>query len=145
MSNWFECKVKFVRQMENGSDKKVTEAYLVDALSFTEAEGRITQEVTPFISGEYEVSDIKKVKYAEVVKNHIQKDDRYYKCKVVFHTLDEKSGKEKNTASMLLVKADDLETAVKYTVQHMKSGLADWSLQSVTETAYMDVYEYVKS
>ena len=60
MANWFECRVKYDKMLENGMQKKVTEPYLVDALSFTEAEARIIEEVSPFISGEFSVSAVKR-------------------------------------------------------------------------------------
>lgn len=120
----------------------MTEPYLVDALSFTEAEARIIQEVTPFIAGEFTVTDIKRAKINELVLNHKDSDDRYFKCKLMFLTLDEKNGKEKKTAETLIVKASDLRTAVKYTDEHMKGSMADYQIASVTETAYIDVFLY---
>ena len=66
MHTWFECKIRYEKVMENGMQKKVTEPYLVDALSFTEAEARIIEEMTPFISGEFTVSDIKRANYSEL-------------------------------------------------------------------------------
>jgi uncharacterized membrane protein YvbJ len=66
MHNWFECKIRYEKVMENGMNKKVTEPYLVDALSFTEAESRIIEEITPYISGEFTVSDIKRANYSEL-------------------------------------------------------------------------------
>ena len=65
-NQWFECKVKYEKTMENGLVKKVNEPYLVDALNFTEAERRIIEEITPFMTGEFEVSDIKRAHYAEL-------------------------------------------------------------------------------
>ena len=66
MHTWFECKIRYEKVMENGMNKKVTEPYLVDALSFTEAEARIIEEITPYISGEFTVSDIKRANYSEL-------------------------------------------------------------------------------
>jgi hypothetical protein len=88
--NWFECKISYEKMMENGVQKKVTEPYLVDALSFTEAEARIIEEMQPYISGEFVVSDIKRARIAELFAN--ENGDRYYKFKVFFISLDEKSG-----------------------------------------------------
>lgn len=142
MQNLFECKIRYEKTLENGKEQKVTEPYLVDAISFTEAEARIIQEVTPFISGEFTVTDIKRAKISELVLNHKDSDDRYFKCKLVFLTIDEKNGKEKKTATNLIVKAADLRTAVKYTDEHMKSSMADYQLASMVETAYLDVFLY---
>ena len=89
MYNWFECKVRYEKLLENGMQKMVTEPYLVDALSFTEAEARIIQEITPYMSGEFTISNIKRVKYAESFFN--DEGDRYYKMRLYFISLDEKS------------------------------------------------------
>ena len=95
MHNWFECKIRYEKVAENGMNKKVTEPYLVDALSFTEAESRIIEEITPFISGEFTVSDIKRANYSELFFCEDDEADKWYKCKLYFITLDEKSGAEK--------------------------------------------------
>ena len=89
MNKWFECKVKYVKMMENGLEKKVTEPYLVDAISFTEAEKRFIEEIRPFMTGEFEVSDIKRVNYSEVFFCDAESADRWFKCKLSFITLDE--------------------------------------------------------
>ena len=112
--------------------KKVTEPYLVDALSFTEAEARIIEEVSPFISGEFSVSAVKRANFSELFFD--ETGDRWYKCKLNFITLDEKSGMEKRTASYMLVQAADFETALKNLVEGMKGTMADWVIVSITET-----------
>ena len=99
MHNWFECKIRYEKVAENGMNKKVTEPYLVDALSFTEAESRIIEEITPFISGEFTVADIKRANYSELFPCEEDAADRWFKCKLYFITLDEKSGAEKKTAT----------------------------------------------
>lgn len=108
MHCWFECKISYEKTMENGMAKKITEPYLVDALSFTEAEARIIEEITPFISGEYTVADIKRAKYSEIFHAEEESADRWFKGKLNFITLDEKNGKEKKTATNILVQAADL-------------------------------------
>ena len=105
MHTWFECKIRYEKVMENGMQKKVTEPYLVDALSFTEAEARIIEEMTPFISGEFTVSDIKRANYSELFPSDEESADRWFKCKLIFITLDEKSGAEKKTSTQVLVQA----------------------------------------
>ena len=142
MHNWFECKIRYEKTLENGMNKKVTEPYLVDALSFTEAESRIIEEMTPFISGEFTVSDIKRANYSELFSSDEEKADRWFKCKLYFITLDEKSGAEKKTATQVLVQAADLRDAVKKLDKRMEGTMADYSIASVTETAIMDVYPY---
>ncbi|GHU64074.1 hypothetical protein FACS1894160_3290 [Bacteroidia bacterium] len=138
--NWFECKVSYEKMMENGIQKRVTEPYLVDALSFTEAEARIIEEMKPYISGEFIVTDIKRAKIAELFFN--ENGDKYYKIKVYFITLDEKSGTEKKTASQMLAQASDLKEAIEVLEKGMKGTLADYTIASVTETLIMDVFPF---
>lgn len=142
MHTWFECKIRYEKTIENGVNKAVTEPYIVDALSFTEAEARIIELVTPFISGEYTVADIKRVNFNEIFNSTSDKDDRYFKAKLLYVTLDEKSGKEKKTGSNILVKASDIRRAIKLIDENMKGSMADYEISNVAETAYMDVYEY---
>lgn len=138
MALWFECKVRYDKMMENGVVKKVNEPYLVDALTFTEAEARIMDEMKPFISGEYSISSEKKTKIAEIFFN--EGGDRYYQVKVNFITLDEKTGAEKKTASLILVQASDFEDALKNFKKGMEGTLGDYEIASITETMLMDVF-----
>ena len=142
MHTWFECKIRYDKIMENGMSKKVTEPYLVDALSFTEAEKRIIEEITPFISGEFTVSDIKRANYSELFFSDEESADRWFKCKILFITLDEKSGAEKKISTLMLVQASDLRDAVKKLDEGMKGTMADYQIASVAETLIMDVYPY---
>ena len=123
--------------------KKVTEPYLFDALSFTESEGKCIQEMTPFITGEFTVSDIKRANYSEIFFSEEDAADRWFKCKLLFITLDEKSGAEKKTSTNILVQASDLRDAVKKMDEGMKGTMADYQIASVSETAIMDVYHYI--
>ncbi|MDH8701541.1 hypothetical protein M2138_000887 [Dysgonomonadaceae bacterium PH5-43] len=138
--NWFECKVSYEKMMENGVQKKVTEPYLVDALSFTEAEARIIEEMRPYITGEFTVTDIKRAKFAELFFN--ETGDRYYKIKIMYITLDEKSGAEKKTPVQILAQASDLKEAIDILEEGMKGSMADYSIASVTETMLMDVFPF---
>lgn len=142
MNTYFECKIRYEKTVENGMNKKVTEPYLVDALSFGEAEARIIEEMTPFISGEFTVSDIKRANYSELFFCEDDDADKWFKCKLYFITLDEKSGAEKKTATNVLVQAADLKDAIKKLDEGMKGTMADYVIASVTETAIMDVYKY---
>lgn len=123
---------------ENGTVKKVNEPYLVDALTFTEAEARIIDEMKPFISGEYSISSEKKTKISEIFFN--EGGDRYYLVKVNFITLDETSGVEKKSTTQILVQASDFENAVANFNEGMKGTMADFEIASVTETMIMDVF-----
>lgn len=124
--------------MENGMQKKVTEPYLVDALTFTEAEARITEEVTPFISGEFSISAVKRTKIAEIFWDDTA--DKWYLVKVNFITLDEKTAVEKKTTSQILVAASDFRGALENFMDGMKGTMADFEIASITETPIMDVY-----
>lgn len=139
---WFECKIRYEKTLENGMVKKVTEPYLVDALSFTEAEARIIEEMKPFISGEFTVSDIKRANYSELFFCDEDAADRWFKSKLLFITLDEKSGNEKKVASNVLIQASDLRDAVKKLDEGMKGSMADYEIASMAETPIMDVYRY---
>lgn len=140
--NYFECKIRYEKTMENGMNKKVNEPYLVDALSFTEAEARIIEEMTPYISGEFTVTDIKRTNYQELFFDALASAERWFKCKMAFITLDEKSGKEKRTFSNVLVQASDFRESVKKLDEGMKGSMADYIISSMAETAIMDVYVY---
>ena len=142
MHTWFECKIRYEKTLENGVNKKVTEPYLVDALSFTEAEARIIDEMTPFISGEFTVSDIKRANYSELFFSEEEAADRWFKCKLAFITLDEKSGAEKKTSTNVLVQAADLRDAVKKLDKGMEGSMVDYVISAINETAIMDVYPF---
>lgn len=138
MSLWFECKVKYDKMQENGMVKKVNEPYLVDALTFTEAEARIIDEMKPFISGEYSISSEKKTKISEIFFN--EGADRFYLVKVNFISFDENSGVEKKTVSQILVQASDFEDAVDKFKEGMKGTMADFEIAAISETMIMDVF-----
>lgn len=142
MHTWFECKIRYEKTMENGLVKKVNEPYLVDALSFTEAEARIIEEITPFVTGEFTVSDIKRANYSELFPSDEEAADKWFKCKLVFIMLDEKSGAEKKSSTQVLVQAADLRDAVKKLDEGMKGTMADYEIALVSETPIMDVYPF---
>ncbi len=142
MNEWFECKVKYERTMDDGKVKKVNEPYLVDALSFTEAEERIIEERKHYMSGEFQVSDIKRARYAELFETDDESADRWFKVKLTFITLDEKTGAEKKTSQNVLVQAADLRDAVKRLDEGMKSSMMDYVISSVAESPLLDVYHY---
>lgn len=138
MAKWFETKVRFDKTMKNGTVKKVTEHYLVDALSFTEAEARTNEEVTPFMSGDFDVSAVKKSNISEIFRD--ETGDRWYKVKVAFITIDEKTAVEKRKASYILVQASSFKGAYDNFIEGMKGTMADYEIAGIAETAIMDVY-----
>ena len=140
---FYECKVRYEKTMEDGLNKKVTETYVVDALSFTEAEGRIIEEMKPYVGDkEMEVTAIKIASYKEVFFSDADKDDKFYKVRCNFITLDEKSGKEKKTAVDYLVQAATVEGARKNLDEVMSGTMIDYVIVSVVETGIMDVFEH---
>lgn len=139
MANWFECKVRYDKLQENGSVKKVSEPYLVDALSFTEAEARIIEEQTPYISGDFSVSAVKRTKIAEIFWN--EEGDKWYLVKCAFITIDEKTAVEKRTTTLFLVQASKLDEALEVFHEGMKGTMADYDVTAINETQIMDVYK----
>jgi hypothetical protein len=138
--NWFECKVLYEKLIESGYRKKVTESYLVDALSHAEAESRIVEEMKPYISGEFMVSSVRRVKYQELFFH--EDGDRYYNVKVAFITLDEKTGAEKRMKVNILAQAFSLKDSIQVFEDGMKGTMTDYELIGVSETMLMDVYQY---
>lgn len=140
MANWIEVKVRYDRMTENGLTKKVTEPYLVDALSCSEAEARVTEELRPYLSGDLNVTSTAKTKVAEVFAQY--PGDKYYRVKVNFITLDEKTATERRTASYIVVPASDFLHALANFTDGMGGTLADFEIESIAETRYMDIYHY---
>jgi hypothetical protein len=144
-ANWFECKIRYEKTMEDGLQKKVVETYVVDALSFTEAEQRIMEEMSSYISGEFEVNDIKRAAYKEIFFSEDELADRWYKAKLQFITIDEKTEKEKRSNVNYLVQASTFQQAVNNIVTAMGGSMIDYVIAAVTETQLMDVFEYRKT
>lgn len=144
-ANWFECKVRYEKVQEDGLQKKVTEQYVVDALSFSEAEQRITEEMSSFISGEFEITDVRKAPYKEVFfDDGSDVADRYYKARLAFITIDDKTEKEKRHNVTYLVQAYTLDGAVKNINEVMGKTMIDYEKSNIAETKIIDVFEYKK-
>ncbi len=143
-AEWFECKIRYEKTMDDGMQKKVTESYTVDALSFSEAEERITEEMSSYISGEFEVTDIKKASYKEIFFSDEDSADKWYKAKLQFITIDEKTDKEKRSNVNYLVNAGTFTGAVGNISEVMGGTMIDYVIASVAETQLMDVFEYKK-
>ena len=132
MAQWIEVKVRYEKMTESGKTVKVTDPYLVDAVSCTEAEARVVEEVTAFISGEYNVLAVNKTKISEIFWD--ETGDRFYKVKVNFITIDEKSGVEKRKASFIQVQASTYTDALANYNTLMKETMADYEIEAITET-----------
>jgi len=141
---WFECKIQYEKMMEDGLQKKVVETYTIDALSFTEAEQRIMEEMSSYISGEFTIKDIKIAPYGEIFFSDVEMADKWYKTKLQFITIDEKTAKEKKSSVNYLVNAGTLNGAVKNIDEVMGGTMIDYIIYSVSETSLMDVFEYGK-
>ena len=141
-TKWFETKVRFEKVMEDGQQKFVNELHVMDALSFTEAEQRITEEMATYISGEFNVISIRPTPYDEIFFSDAPSDDRWFRAKLNFITLDEKSGKEKRTAVNYLVQGSSLQSALKNIEAVMGTTMVDYVVVGLTETLIMDVFEY---
>ena len=144
-ATWFETKIQYEKTMEDGLQKKVKEQYVVDALSFTEAEKRISEEMSSYISGAFDVADIKKATYKEIFFSDEATADRWYKAKVQFITIDEKTEKEKRSNVYYLVQASTLQGALKNVDEVMGGTMIDYAIAAISETTVMDVFEYQKS
>lgn len=142
MHMFFEVRIRYEKTMENGQNKKVDEPYLVDALSFTEAEARIINEMTPFISGDFKVKAVKEANFSEIFFSNEESADTYFKARLAYVTLDEHSGAEKKTYTNVLVQPANLRDAVKKLDEGMKGTIADYKIISIAETKIMDVYLY---
>lgn len=140
-SDWFETKIRYAKVQEDGTEKNVTEQYVVDALSFTEAEKRILEEMKTFISGDYKITAITPASYHEIFFSDLDKDDKWYKAKLMFITIDEKSQKEKRSTVTYLVQAHSLDSAVEHINEVMRGTMFDYTSVSAQETKIMDVFK----
>lgn len=138
MAIYFETSVKYDKIMENGVMKKITEKYLVDALSFSEAEKRTIEELTPFMSGEFSVKTAKRTRIAEIF--NLGNGDIFYLVKVAFNQIDEHSGMEKKSIRQILVNAYDFSDAIGRFMEGMKNTMADFEIVSFAETPLLDVF-----
>ena len=141
-STFFEVKFQYEKTNEDGMQKKVTEPYVVDALSFSEAEEKITKEMVVFVNGETEVKDITRAPYKEIFFDDLAQAEKFYKTKLDFITIDERTEKEKKTTVTYLVQADSLDGAKKNIMDVMDGTMIDYVIQYIAETKIMDVFEH---
>ncbi len=139
-STWYECAVKYARTTEEGSQKSVTETYVVEASSFTEAEKQIIKEMTPFTSGDLEIKKINPMTITEIFFSDKDADDKWFKCKLTFISIDEKTNKEKRSAYSYLVQAGSLLNGLNYMMEEMSKTMTDYVTSNISETKIIDVY-----
>lgn len=147
MTNYFECRVSYDKTLESGAIKQVTESYLVEAMSFTEAEARITQQMQPYMSGEFSVSAVNRRKYEDVLldddRDKLDDDrDKLYHVKLMFITIDEKTAAEKRKPkpSYLLVQARDIADVLSQVEILMSDSVTNYDIVSVSESRILDVF-----
>ena len=143
-ATWFECKIRYEKTMEDGLPKKVNEVYVIDALSFSEAEERIMEEMSPYIPGEIELVDVKIAPYREIFFADNNLADQWFKAKLSFITIDERTDKEKRTSMMYLVNAGNISSAINNIGEVMSETMIDYVTTSISATKIMDVFEYKK-
>ena len=140
VSKFYEVKIQYQKTLEDGKEKKVTEQYVVEALTFTEAESRIIEEMTPYISGEFDVVSEKIAPYNEIFLSDRTDDDKWFISKVGFITLDVRTDKEKKQTFRYLVQAATSELALDYTKEMFSHGMSDYSIEAVQDTPTIDVF-----
>lgn len=136
---WFECKVRYEQTQEDGLEKMVTETYVYKAADFGEAYDKAIKDMSTFISGEFDITAMKIAQYGEVVMQDDRTEEKFYRVKVIFITLDEKTNKEKKTACHYLVNADSVEKARKYTDTALSDTMMDYVIEAVQEAKIIDV------
>ena len=140
-ANWFETTVRYERQTEDGQ-KKVNETYVVDALTFGEAEEVITKEMEPYVSGDFNVKSISPASYGEIFFSDNENDSHWYKAKLAFVVVDEKTAKEKRSNVNFLVQAASFNAAVKNIDESMGKTAIDYEIVNIADTKIMDVFEH---
>jgi len=138
---WYDCSIKYRKTTEEGSQKVITESYLIDAISFTEAESRINEKMSEFISEEFIVSNIKLTNISEV--HSFDNSERWFKAKVTLIAYDEATGKEQKSNFYLLAEANDAKDAYTKTVEIMKTTMSDYSIPAITETKIIEVFPFI--
>ncbi len=158
---WYQVKARFERVQDNGAQKMVSELYLVQAFSFGMAEAAIQKEIAPLASGVFDIVAVARKNYSEIItdkfgiesridggarrilgqKNASMEADKWFKCKLNFITLDEKSGKEKKTAQFFLVNANTAMTAHELVDNFMRESISDYEVEQVDETKILDVFK----
>lgn len=143
MKDWFEAKVTYEKTLENGKNKKVSESFLLDALSWTEAEQRICEHMKDYIDVDYTIADIKRVKLSEVFDS--DDGEKFFKAKIQFISLDEKNGTEKKISAYMLARANDIDQAQALIKLKMEDTMSDYVIAEVKETKIVEVYAFAEN
>ncbi|WP_238764398.1 DUF4494 domain-containing protein [Maribellus maritimus] len=143
MQTWFECKVKYVKISESGKERNVTENFLLDAVSFTDAETRMIRQMQEMVRGEFTVTDIKKSKIAEVFP--FENGEWWFKATINLVTVDEEAGKEKKLRTYYLIMADDIKEALQRLEESLSYLVIPYVVSSITVSTIIDVFPYQPS
>lgn len=141
MSMWFYCKLKYQKELENGSLQTVNEEYLVDALSFTEAEARIHLELSG-THREFDLINVTRMRLADLF--HYDDAETWFKCKVVYISVDERNGKEKKVNNVMLVSANDVKQAYERIQEGLRTMIVPFDITDVNTTNILEIFPYVK-
>lgn len=140
MQTWFECKVKYVKVDDDGRERKVSEVYLVDAVTFTDAETRIIQQLQTMVRGEFTVDNIKKSNIIEIFPHEV--GEWWFKAKIGIVTIDDKAGKEKKINNYFLVAADDIKQALQRLEEGLSYILVPYQTTSLAVCNIIDVFPF---
>lgn len=138
MESWFTVKVKYTKQMENGTFKRVTEPYLLSAVTFTDAEARIYEELGSIIRGEFVVDSIARTDVQDIFDYEV--GDIWWKCKVVYESTSEDSGKDKKVSQNFLVFAETAKEAYERIQESLSTLLVDFTVPSITDSKLIDIF-----
>lgn len=141
-ANWFECKIKYTKVTEEGKEKKVSEMYLLDAMSYTEAESRITGALASMIQGDFYIAGLKKSNITELVESNDESDDKWYKAKIGIIDADQISGKEKKSNQYFLVAGANINSALANLEKSLSTYVVPFEIDAIADTAFMDVFPY---
>lgn len=134
MKKWYQTKVRYERKNEDGLVKKVMENYLIDALSFTEAEARVTEHLQPHIGNEFQVIGITIKGYEDVYTSDCEDEDSWYSIKVKQEGIGD---------SLLLIASSSTSEAEKRVKEAMRGSVVDYEIKKVEKTTIKDVVFYV--
>lgn len=137
---YFIVGVRYEKTLEDGTSAKTTEQYVVDALSWSECEAKITEEMTAYTNGDMEIVTMKKAGFSELFLSEVDSEDKYYDCSINMITIDDKSGKEKKIKVRYLVQGDTIEKARKNVDEIMGKSLIDYDIVKLKLTNILDVY-----
>lgn len=136
---WFDCKVIYERVGESSFVEKVTENYLIEALSFSETERRVTEELAPSVRGEFHVKAVCPSNYSDVIVSENITGGKWYKCKIQWLTVNEETGREKKACTFVLVRSKDISSSIRMTEDYYKELTQDYSIVGITEKDYIDI------